>query len=280
MTKGVLIYAHNNETVDYVRLASVSAKLATKYLKVPVSLVTDKESVSSTSATDIFKIFDKIIYTDQVSTDNKRLLFDGTEQVTVSFLNANRHQAWNLTPYQQTLLIDSDFLIFSDRYSSYWDIDESFLITEGVNDFSLGRFESLENFVSLSSIRMRWATAIMFKKDETSKLIFDLVEHIRNNYDYYTDIYGCESSQFRNDIGFSIAYHMICGFTDSGTYLPIITMATQSEPIYFVDKKIFLQMNNKEAPDNPVLVDLSGVDIHLMNKFDILNCEQEILKYA
>ena len=39
MTRGILIFAHNNRDVDYALMSIVSGHLAGKYLQVPVSLI-------------------------------------------------------------------------------------------------------------------------------------------------------------------------------------------------------------------------------------------------
>ena len=41
MSEGILIFAHNNSEVDYVEMAFISAKYASRNLNRPVSLVTD-----------------------------------------------------------------------------------------------------------------------------------------------------------------------------------------------------------------------------------------------
>ena len=45
MTRGILIFAHNNRDVDYALMSIVSGHLAGKYLQVPVSLITDKFTI-------------------------------------------------------------------------------------------------------------------------------------------------------------------------------------------------------------------------------------------
>jgi hypothetical protein len=65
MTRGVLIFAHNNRDIDYALLAVISGGLAKKYLTLPVSLVTDASTVEWMKTSKIYKtaveIFDKII---------------------------------------------------------------------------------------------------------------------------------------------------------------------------------------------------------------------------
>jgi hypothetical protein len=41
MSKGILIFAQNNSSIDYIKLSIFAAKQAQHYLDVPVSLVTD-----------------------------------------------------------------------------------------------------------------------------------------------------------------------------------------------------------------------------------------------
>ena len=45
MTKGILVFAHNNAEIDYVKQAAFLAGRAKEYLNLPVSIVTDKESI-------------------------------------------------------------------------------------------------------------------------------------------------------------------------------------------------------------------------------------------
>ena len=43
MSKGFLLFAHNNGEIDYIKLASICAKRIKKYLDKPVALVTDSD---------------------------------------------------------------------------------------------------------------------------------------------------------------------------------------------------------------------------------------------
>ena len=130
MKKGILVFAHNNREIDYALMSIISAGLAKKYLEVPASLVTDKSTVDwmkdSKSYDKALEVFEQIIITERPVSQNTRLLYDGnfTSKV-VPFNNSNRSKAYELTPYDRTLLLDSDFLVFSNRLSAYWDVPES-----------------------------------------------------------------------------------------------------------------------------------------------------------
>ena len=161
MTKGVLIFAHNSTAVDYGMMAVIAGGLAKKHLKVPVSLVADTGTLAWMEETKTIKkakkIFDKIISIDLPYTTNNRKLHDGLHSQVIPFINSNRCTAWQLTPYDTTLLIDSDFLIFSDRLNQYWDVDSSIMIAESLNDLRGGRAKILDNKVSM---KIKGQTAI------------------------------------------------------------------------------------------------------------------------
>ncbi len=153
MNRGILIYAHNNENINYVDLAKTSAKLSKKYLGYSVSLITDSQSLESL---DDLSIFDNLIITEKPTSNNKRF----SNGKRVSFLNYNRSTAWDLTPYDHTLMIDADYFVFTDKLNEFWDIDQSFLISSGSNFFLEENTGYLDKFVSFQGIPMKWATTI------------------------------------------------------------------------------------------------------------------------
>ncbi len=118
MTRGVLIFAHNSPNVDYGLMAVIAGGLAKKNLSVPVSLVTDLGTVNWLEESGMIskarEVFDKIIEVERPYTKNVRNLHDGFESKVIPFVNTNRYSVWELSPYDQTLLIDSDYLIFSN----------------------------------------------------------------------------------------------------------------------------------------------------------------------
>ena len=54
MNKGILIFAHNSREVDYILTAVLAASLAKKYLKAPVSLVTDNSTLIWAKTSNIY----------------------------------------------------------------------------------------------------------------------------------------------------------------------------------------------------------------------------------
>jgi hypothetical protein len=283
MKKGVLIYAHNSRFLDYALMSLIAGSLAIKHLNVPASLVTDATTLEWMKESNILikasSIFENIIIVDRPITDNKRRLFDGMKEATVPFVNSNRHSAYEVTPYDRTLLIDSDYFIFSNKLSEYWNVENDIMIGESINDISPdNRLGFNDIYVSEVGVKLYWATTVMFSKTETSKLFFDTVELIKENYKYYADIYRFDNRQFRNDIAFSIAKHILDGFTQSafGKLPPVLT-ALDKDVLANVDttKLTFLIADQQEKYVPAVI---SNTDIHIMNKQSIIRYANELME--
>ena len=283
MTQGILIYAHNSRSVDYALMSVISGGLAKKYLNVPVSLITDKFTLIWMKDSGIYdtanNIFEHIIIDDKPQTNNSRKLYDGVDNAVVPFLNFNRSSAWDLTPYDRTLLIDSDFLIFSNRLSEYWNVDSDLLIGESINDvYDNNRVGYHDRYISDVGIKLYWATTVMFTKNAKTQIFFDLVTHIKNNYQYYADTYRFDSKQFRNDIAFSIAKHILHGFEQNNTEdLPPVLTLLDRDVLLSVDKKLTVLVSPK-LDSNFCAATISGIDIHVMNKQSIIRNKDTLLE--
>ena len=273
MNKGVLIIAHNSRSVDYAKTAIIAGGLAKKNLQVSVSLITDNSTVDwmKTSGTydDACLVFEHIIITDRPLPGNYRILHDGAEADTVPFINSTRSSAYDLTPYDRTLLIDSDFLIMSSRLNAYWNSDSSVLIADSMNDIKGDRIGVLDKWVSETGVHLYWATTVMFSKNKESKLFFKLVEFIKENYNYYSDLYRFDNRQYRNDISFSVAVHILNGFEKNNISLPPIFTVQGKDVLERVGKtkdlKILINENNEFY-----LSSVKDTDVHIMNKQSLI----------
>lgn len=283
MKKGIVIYAHNNRSVDYALMALISGGLAKKKLNVPVSLISDPSTVEWMRESGIFEkavnVFDQIIIVNRPETDNVRRLHDGTEVSTVPFLNSNRSSAWDLTPYDRTLLIDSDYLIFSDLLNEYWDVDADVLIGSAINDvYDNSRLGYMDRYVSEVGVKLYWATTVMFTKNSVSKTFFDTVNFVKDNYKHYADIFRFDPRQFRNDIAFSVAKHIMDGYEESavGNLPPVLTMLDK-DILHDVDKDKLILLVSPILDNNYCAAALSGLDLHVMNKQSIYRNKDKLL---
>ena len=283
MNKGVLLFAHNSKDVDYAMLAIISGGLAKKNLNVPVSLVTDSSTVEWMKASNNYEtaqqIFDQIILTDRPITENRRKLHDGNASSDIPFINANRYSAWNLTPYDRTLLIDVDFLILSNRLSEYWDCEEDIMISKSINDISLQkRIGYHDRYISDTGVHLYWATTVMFTKNEKSRVLFNLVKSIKDDYQLYGDIYSFNTRQYRNDIAFSIEKHILdCFNTDFTNCLPPVMSAIDKDVLAdVIDDRLLILIN--ENANNFTALTVKGTDVHIMNKQSVIRNAEKLLR--
>lgn len=283
MTKGILLFAHNSPEVDYGLMAIISGGLAKKKLNVPVSLVTDQYTIAwmkeSLMWEQAVSLFDKIIEVEKPITNNKRTLQDGLQSSMVPFVNSNRCSVWDLTPYERTLLIDSDYLIFSDSLNEYWDVDASLLMGQSMNDIVGDRGTILDRKVSDTGIHLYWATTVMFTKNAESKFFFDLVEYVKDNYRYYADLFRFNPKQYRNDIAFSIAKHIMNGYETDLVYTlpPIFTVFGVDMLESVVDNKLTFLVNPVNGGEF-FAASTKDVDVHIINKQSIIRNKDSLLE--
>lgn len=284
MTRGVVIFGHNSPDVDYGLMALIAGGLAKKNLGVPVSFITDVGTLNwmeeSGSLQKAKEIFDKIIEVERPYTKNQRTLHDGFESKTVSFINNNRYSVYDLTPYDHTLLIDSDYLIFSNDLNEFWNVDADIMMAKSMTDLTGNRGGILDNRVSETGVHLFWATTVMFRKSAESKFFFQLVDFIKDNYKYYADLFRFNPGQYRNDIAFSIAKHIMNGFETEFAYtLPPILTVFDKDILHSVEESRlkFLISNPADVSDYWAAT-TKDVNVHIMNKQSIIRNKKSLIE--
>lgn len=206
MTTGALIFAFNNDQIDYVRLARWSANNVRRHLGIPVCLVTDNQDQNLSG-------FDKAICIGPTNLGivNKRYFSDYNTNVV--WHNTTRSDVYNLTPWDRTLVLDADYVVASDQLKLILDADQDFLAhKDGYDVTGLQHFEDLNNF-GRNNMPMWWATVMMFRKSRQAELIFGTMQMVRDNWQHYRNLYGIGQSTFRNDFALSIALGIVNGHT-------------------------------------------------------------------
>lgn len=285
MNKGVILFAHNSREVDYSLLAIISGGLAKKYLEVPVSVITDQSTVDwmkeSKTISTAESVFDNIIVVDRPTENNSRLLHDGDDRKVIPFINYNRSSVFELTPYDKTLMLDSDYFIFSKTISQYWDLEDPVLISKTMKDARGFEIGFLDKFVSETGPHMYWATTVMFDKSPESKIFFDLVDHVKENYRHYANVYRFDDRTYRNDIAFSVAKHILDNFiTDNDNCLPEILTMTDKDRLELVtdNRNLVFSVKDISSDDRYFALSINGQDIHIMNKQSIIRNKDFLLK--
>jgi hypothetical protein len=272
MTRGVLIFAQNNAEIDYAKISLFSAKRVKEYLGVPVSLVTDSAGWLKQSQPDAEQVFDQIIEI-WTETHQTKKFYDGSLAVkTLTWKNLSRVDCCFLSPYDETLVIDSDFIISSPTLKNIWDNQNDFLIYKDSFDLANWRDDRSFRYLNQHSIPFYWATAFYFKKTAATWAFFDLIKNIKLNWNYYRLLYNIDSTVFRNDFAFSIAIHMMG--EDFATPLP-------GKMNYILDRDILLDIDNskltflverKNFNGEYTAVKTSNLDVHVMNKYSLTRC--------
>lgn len=292
------MFAENNSTLNYLKIAILSALCVKNNMgkDTKVSVITNSSSLgwfSDEEKAYIYKLFDKVILKDDwekeysaIGADNTRIFRD-TQYYHVSsrFLNKSRSSAYELSPYDETLLIDADYFVMNSSLNAVWGCNEDFLINKNAKTLDHKILTGPEFRLNPFGIRMYWATVIYFKKSEKAKLIFNLVDHIKEAWHYYKHVYDFSGTLYRNDFAFSIAIHMLNGFVDDEEFvksLPdpaILTAVDTDQFIGFVDKtttKFYL--NDTVASYKFYVSKIKGVNVHSLNKLSILNKFDESLE--
>lgn len=218
-SKGVLLFATNTESVDYESIAQRSAKLIEHYLNLPVTIVSNTTSIK-----------------------NQRYSIDSN--TFEQWNNSGRANAYWVSPYDQTILVDCDYLI----------LDSNLLkVLETVEDYAIAqhnKFIGADTPVNMGkySLPTLWATVIVFNKTQKSQMLFDLVSRIERNYKYYWKLYNIDANNYRNDYAFTIANNILNGYASTAsTFLPwpIYTVATTIDQLTIQDNKLYLKTNGK-----------------------------------
>ena len=182
-SKGVVIFATNTSETDYVGMAEQNARLIKHYMGLPTTIVSAQDTGS-----------------------NKRFSTDtGT---FVEWKNFGRHEAYAASPYDETIVVDADYLVFDDSLSKLFNSNFDYLL------FNKNRYVNITeqiNTMGPYSLPFVWATAFLFRKTERARLFFELVGKIKRNYDYYRLLYNIREGNFRNDYAFAIAHYILSG---------------------------------------------------------------------
>jgi hypothetical protein len=194
MTTGAVIFARNNKHIDYVAMAKWSAQNIERHLGIPTHIITDS-----------------------APSDNARHF---TDVGTVTWHNLNRMDAYRLSPWDRTLVLDADYVVATDQLRSVLDCDEDFLAHRWAYDVTgCNTFEGLNWFGDVR-MPMWWATVMVFNKSRSAQLIFDAMTMIRDNWTHYRNIYKNSVATYRNDHALSIALGIVNGHTLTHASIP------------------------------------------------------------
>jgi hypothetical protein len=211
-SRGVVLFAVNTDTVDYELIAERASRLITHTLNLPVTVVTKMTGTQT----------------------NTRVGYaHGTK-----WFNGDRYRAYELSPYDETLLLDSDYLVLDDALLKVLDTTVDYTIMTDNQNF----IHNMTGNMGEMSLNYVWATAVAFKKTSRSNNLFDLVRRVQNNYQYYSKLYNLRRGNFRNDYAFAIADNILNGYTpSSGIPWTMLTVDKTVKALEFKNNKIVVR---------------------------------------
>lgn len=244
MKKGILVFCINTDVYRYDKIAAKTIPLLKKNLGLPVTVVTNF---------DTYKLLPTLGFIDYKFIENQT----GNTIDSKPWHNLDRHRAYELSPYDKTLVVDIDYFCFSDHLLTFFDSDHDFLVHDQVHDVS-GR--NSYDFRKNSAIPMVWATVLYFTKCKIAQAVFDMVCHIKENYEYYCNLYRIDFKNFRNDYAFAIALNQVYGFSQYPV-LPIklSTLPASAKVLSVDDEGVTWKIEDKNGS-------LKNTDVHIIDK--------------
>ena len=255
MTTGVLIFAFNNEHIDYLAMANWTAKNIRRHLKLPIAVVTNQPRSDK-------YYFEQVIIAEP---QGKFIRKFADQEENVTWFNGNRVDAYVLSPWAHTLVLDADYVVASNQLLKVLSINKNFVAHKTAYDVvNKDNFTDLNNF-GRHNMPMWWATVMMFRRSTEAELIFKTMNMIRDNWEHYNALYGITKLTYRNDFALSIALNIVNGHTlnhadipwNLATVTPEHTLTQLSDDSYRVD---FLTADQK-----PRYIILNQ-DFHAMGK--------------
>lgn len=243
MGKGALLLATPHETIDYIGFAKLAAKLVEKHLGIDTHIHIGDSKPGNT----------------------RTFRWHTDELVTVPWYNSDRTLAFDLSPFDETLLIDVDYLTFNDNLKQYFGGYHEFLCYNKVWDVThTNSFANDEN-MTMAGHKMLWATVLYFKKCDLAYNIFEMMKNVQSNWRYYAKFWGFRASMYRNDYSLTVAHQLMNGY-NSGAFFnhPLASLSTLDRIYSVQDDEVKIRYRSSGTTTNAVK--LKGVNLHCMNK--------------
>lgn len=247
--KGILLFSFDTAEFQYSKITKKCIELLRIHCPdIPVVVVGDRiiESADST-----------ILAEDpQPNINNLR----GPKQ----WKNLARVDAYDLSPFDCTIIIDSDYLVYDNNLMKLFESEQSVLAHRSWCDLNYAEVSNIQ--MGNSMIDMMWATVLMFKKNKEVEQMFNYWRHALKNYQYYAELFGLNKRMVRNDHAFTIAMAKMQEYGPmEHTIIPwdIITANQNFEVKQITKDNIVLEDQHGE-----ITVDQS---VHILNKESLLN---------
>ena len=259
MTRGAILFAFNTEKFNYYEMAEYAAKRINHFLNLPVTIVTDEDSYPK----DTDYVWDNVI---KIVPDKNNTRVWGT------WINKGRWQAYEFTPYDETLLLDVDYVVNSSTLLKIFDFYDDFSCHNTI-DF-LMQPNSDQEKISHYGYDSLWATVVAFKKTNKVSQIFECMKMVQNNYEFYMNLHSFNTGIYRNDYALTIALKIVNGhLSDNRDFIPWNLLHIGSNTQIYKTNKDELDTEFTVTFDNwqrgkirKEYVIIKDLDFHIMDK--------------
>jgi len=224
MSKGFIVLAQNTDTIDYVRQAYALA----------LSIKHSQQTINNIS-----------IITNDIIPEQYKFVFDqiikipwGDSSANSRFKVENRWKIYHASPYDQTIVLDTDMLVLDD-ISSYWSTFENYEVyyTSKVLDYRNKIISSnyYRKAFTANNLPNFYSGLHYFKKSEFAKEFYSWVELITNNWELFYGKYVSEHYPERPSMDISAAL--------AGKIMQVTEKITNSkyDPVTFTHMKSRIQ---------------------------------------
>jgi hypothetical protein len=278
MTTGIVFFAYNTPNIDYLKLAVLAARYVRRNMPGhEICMITNKGSWNWFSngplGAKADNAFDDVVLLEADPTENNRRHRDSPYTEFVSdFKNGNKHLVFDYTPYDQTLLLDIDYIVQNNSLDYVFQSDDALTLFHNAESLVGKSPHPRQRHLDTQGIPMLWSTAVYFNKNNpTTKLFFDMWSHVRDNYKFYQFLYGFPGTMFRTDFCVSIAVHLLNGMGVGDVIgdfpAPMINMSQLDDiaKINQVNEWVFSVTDQAETWKSS-LTSIKNENVHVMNK--------------
>lgn len=290
--RGFVIYAHNNDEVDYGLIAFVCGTLIKHHLREnAICLVTDTGTYSwlieQRTRDAVADVFDVIHMVEAPSRSGTRLFRDSASTTkTLPWHNASRPSAYDISPFDETILLDSDYLVMDRALDAAWGLAEPVAIPTQIVSLDGQPTHPDDLTMGPTGLPLRWATMVYFRKSREAEMFFQNVAHVQKLWQFHAMSYGFSPALYRNDYAFTIAAHLLDGGGPVGSLVPPLPgpgLVTTSDSDELIDAPSegclrFLLNDRKERWQYRAAM-TRGLSVHVQNKFSIVRNADAILRH-
>lgn len=226
---------------------------------------TDTEKQFRKTYPQYIDLYDQIICNDERRHNNR--LYNNK---SVEFRNYTRLSAYELSPYDETLVVDVDYLVYTDLLNGVWGSTDSLRINRDSRTVNNLEDTTDRQRLTDTGIDFYWGTVFYFRKCQEMEDFFKYVKYIEANWNYFQDLYMTSERNVRVDHILSMAIHMFSGYQNDYFAKPLpydrLLDIPPTDKLLKIHEDGSLVFGHSQGQP---LTRVKGMDIHIMNKESI-----------